>query len=114
MGKLVEIVSPFGSRRIPIEDVDWAAIKRMRAFYASSEGQKVLDDYEDDERHFREVMRNAEMPINSGEAISRTVFVRVINDVGQVLVPYIEEGDEEDVPIPNTEPNAGGGSEVRN
>ena len=113
MGKLVEIVSPFGSRRIPIEDVDWAVVKRMRAFYASPEGQKILDDYEEDERQFREVMQDVEMPITS-VPINRHLFVRIINQVGQVLVPYIEEGDEEDVPIPNAEPNTGGGPEVRN
>ena len=112
-GKLVEIISPFGSRRIPIEEVDWDAVKRMRAFYASPEGQKVLDDYEEDERYFREVRRNAEMPVSSNEeAINRTVFVRVINEVGQVLVPYLEEGDEENVC--SSEPDSGGGSEVRN
>lgn len=83
---IAEITTPFGTRRIPVAQVDWDGLRAMKQFYQSPAGLSMLAEYDDEENQFVREQQSAgiEAPTRLRFGLP-TVAVRLITEDGEVL-----------------------------
>ena len=83
---IAEITTPFGTRRIPVAQVDWDGLRAMKQFYQSPNGIALLAAYDEEEDQFVRAQQGAgiEAPTRLRFGLP-TVAVRLITEDGEVL-----------------------------